>query len=247
MRQRVQAGGFEGLEAHEIIEFLLFYAIPRQDVNELAHRLIDHFGNVQGVLSAGIPDLESVPGIGSRTARWLALVGEAAAACGRLSVEDRPLLENGSLALRFAARMEREIESPCCIQLCLDVKGRLLYRRKICDSLSWGEPTTLREALEDVFAAQAHNVILLVCTKEQFFEPQEYDAVHAASYANTLRAADCDLVDVIFMGGGALDSLRRRGWIPPAGEPSFARTLREDYMRDMPEGDLLIQDFRDDE
>ena len=48
LRQRVLSGGFEGLQPHEIIEFLLYYAIPRQDVNELAHALIRRFGSVQG-------------------------------------------------------------------------------------------------------------------------------------------------------------------------------------------------------
>ena len=113
MRQKVQSKGFEGLEPHEIIEFLLFYAIPRQDVNELAHRLIDRFGSVRGVLSAELPELESVPGIGARTARWLALVGEGVAACADLSAEDRPRINNFRAAYRIAAQMEREITPPC--------------------------------------------------------------------------------------------------------------------------------------
>ena len=246
MRQRVQSKGFEGLEPHEIIEFLLFYAIPRQDVNELAHRLIDRFGSVRDVLNAEIPELESVPGVGKRTARWLALVGEAAAACANLSAEDRPMLKNCMDAFRYAAQAERKLVPPCCVQLCLDSAGRLLYRRMICDSLSWGEPATLREALEDMLASQARCAILLVFAGERSLEPQEYDAEHAAGYAGTLRAADCELLDVILVGGGALNSMNRAGLIPEAEEEFLrARAVREDYLRDMPAGDLLVQDFRE--
>ena len=245
MRQRVQSKGFEALEPHEIIEFLLFYAIPRQDVNELAHRLIDRFGNVHAVLSAGIPELESVPGVGARTARWLALVGEATAACGSLSAADRPQLKDYRDVFRYAAQSEREITPPCCVQLCLDAVGRLLYRRQVSDSMSWGEPMTLREALGDVFSAQACSVILFVYTGERDPVPQEYDAEHAVGYAETLRAADCGLLDVILIGGGVLNSLRQRHMIPEGNELPHLRALREDYLRGMPAGELLIQDFRD--
>ena len=246
MRQRVQTRGFEGLEPHEIIEFLLFYAIPRRDVNELAHQLIDRFGSVRDVLNAGIPALKSVPGVGPRTAEWLALVGEAAAACGNLSAEDRPLLKNCMDAFRYATRADRELASPCCVQLCLDVAGRLLFRRVICDSLSWGEPATLRRALGDMLASQARCSILLILAGAREIEPQEYDAEHAALYADTLRAADCQLVDVILVGNGKLDSLNRAHLIPANEETEYARAVREDYLRNMPAGDLRVRDFRRD-
>ena len=232
MRQRVQTKGFEGLEPHEIIEFLLFYAIPRQDVNELAHRLIDRFGTVQGVLEAEIPELESVPGVGARTARWLALVGEGAAACAGLSAEDRPRIVNYRDAFRYSAQMERELVPPCCVQLCLDAGRRLLYRRQLCDSLSWGEPATLREALSDMFSTQADSALLLIYTGEQIPEAQSYDMLHAAGYAASLRAAGCDLLDVVFASGGTLSSMKKAGLIPTDGDPAHARAVREEYLRD---------------
>ena len=232
MRQKVQSNGFEGLEPHEIIEFLLFYAIPRQDVNELAHRLIDRFGSVRGVLSAELPELEAVPGVGARTARWLALVGEGTGSCAALSAEDRPRLKNYRDAYQAAAQMERELTPPCCVQLCLDGKSRLLYRRQICDSLSWGEAATLREAIGDMFTAQAYSAILLLYTGERSAEPQAYDILHAAGYAASLRAADCELLDVILSSGGSITSMKKDGLIPTEGETERARAVREEYLRD---------------
>ena len=231
MRQKVQSNGFEGLEPHEIIEFLLFYAIPRQDVNELAHRLIDRFGSVRGVLSAEPSELESVPGVGARTARWLALAGEAAAACAGLSPEDRPLIRNYRDAFSAAAQMEPELVPPCCVQLCLDGKSRLLYRRQLCDSLSWGEPATLREALGDMFASQAYSAILILYTGDQDTGPQAYDIVHAADYAASLHAAECELLDVVLASGGSITSMKREGLIPTESESEHARFVREEYLR----------------
>ena len=247
MRQRVQSRGFEALEPHEIIEFLLFYAIPRQDVNELAHRLIDRFGNVQAVLSAGIPDLESVPGVGARTARWLALVGEAVASCAALDPKEAPALKNCLDAFRFAARMEREIIPPCGVQLCLDEYGSLLLQRTICDSLSWGEPETLREALGDVMSMHARSVLLLLYAGTRDPDPEDYDITRAERYAAALKAAGCALLDVILVGNGQLNSMNRLRLLPQRELRTTNRTLRETYMRDMPQGMLSTRDFRDPE
>lgn len=243
MRQRVRSKGFEGMDSHEVIEFLLFYAIPRQDVNELAHRLIDRFGNIRGIFSAEPSELQKVPGVGARTARWLGLVGETVSSCGQLSVADRPVLKNCMDAFRFAARAEQELISPCCVQLCLDAVGRLLYRRVICASLSWGEPATQREALNDVISTEAHCAILLLCTGNQKPEAQPYDIESAARYAATLSAAGYTLLDVILAGGGSLMSMRRGGFLPEAVETARTHALQEDYLREMPEGELRRQDY----
>ena len=105
LRQRVLSEGIEGLEPHEIIEFLLYYAIPRQDVNAPAHALIRRFSGVQGVLAAETDALAAVEGMGRRTAEYLALVGEAAAACARLKPGDRPCLGRYLDVFRFALRV----------------------------------------------------------------------------------------------------------------------------------------------
>lgn len=246
MRQRVRNEGFESLEPHEVIEFLLFYAIPRQDVNALAHRLVETFGSVQAVLAAAPDELRRVPGIGPRAAKWLSLTGEAVASCAHLSPADRPRMRSCMDVFRYAARAERELDAPCCVQLCLDVAGRLIFQRSICASLSWGEPETLRDALRDMLICRAHDSILLLLTGSRAPEPSEYDVAHAAAYSGTLRAADCMLLDIVLVGGGALNSMQRLKQIPPEAVPSAAAlALREDYLLHMPEGAVCISDFRE--
>ena len=52
LRERFRLDGLQGFAPHEALELLLTYAIPRINVNPLAHRLIDHFGGLPGVLEA---------------------------------------------------------------------------------------------------------------------------------------------------------------------------------------------------
>ena len=49
--------GMEVMEPHEVLEILLYYAIPRQDTNPLAHELIKTFGSLHGVFDAPYEEL----------------------------------------------------------------------------------------------------------------------------------------------------------------------------------------------
>lgn len=71
MRHRVENYGYDSLEEHEALEYLLFFAIPRVDTNGIAHELIRRFGSFQGVLNASEKELQSVAGVGPAAARFL--------------------------------------------------------------------------------------------------------------------------------------------------------------------------------
>lgn len=52
MRQSFMTVGFDGFSDHQIVEMLLYYTYPRRDTNELAHRLVNRFNGLAGVLDA---------------------------------------------------------------------------------------------------------------------------------------------------------------------------------------------------
>ena len=64
----LKEGNFDSFQPHNILEYLLFYTIPIRDTNELAHRLINHFGSLSAVFDAPYSELIKVEGIGSHTA-----------------------------------------------------------------------------------------------------------------------------------------------------------------------------------
>ena len=71
MQERVARDGLTSLAAHEVLEYLLYFSIPRRDTNPLAHRLIQHFGGFCQVLDASEEELMQVQGIGPASARLL--------------------------------------------------------------------------------------------------------------------------------------------------------------------------------
>lgn len=71
--------GLEGKTDHQILELLLTYAMPRIDVNPLAHELIDTFGSLSGVLDADLSELTKVKYISKYGAVLLKLIPEISA------------------------------------------------------------------------------------------------------------------------------------------------------------------------
>lgn len=132
-RERFLKQGADGLADHEVLELLLYYAIPRRDTNELAHRLIQHFGTLDAVFQAPPEALMQVSGIGENAAVLLNLV-PAAQRCARRSVSAERILNSvercGAYFMDLLDGQRREL----LYQVCLDGKGKVLS----CKCLSQG-------------------------------------------------------------------------------------------------------------
>ena len=72
MQDRVRREGLPSLAAHEALEYLLYFAITRQDTNPIAHRLLQRFGSYCNVLDASEEELCKVEGVGPASARLIA-------------------------------------------------------------------------------------------------------------------------------------------------------------------------------
>ena len=104
MRQRFMENDLNGFADHEALELLLFYAIPRGDVNPLAHALMERFGSLSGVLSAPVELLTQVEGVGERTAMLLRLVPQIAQKARLADPEREPQLTEQLNAERVLAK-----------------------------------------------------------------------------------------------------------------------------------------------
>ena len=96
LRDRFMSGGPEALPDYELLELVLFRAIPRQDVKPLARRLIDRFGDFGHVVSAAPSKLREVKGVGEAVICELKLVEAAAHRLSRSRVLRRQVISGWS-------------------------------------------------------------------------------------------------------------------------------------------------------
>ena len=109
-----------GMADHVVLEYLLTYVIPRKDVNGLAHRLLNTFGSLTGVLEADPQRLSAIDGVGEKTALFLHSLYDLHR---RLTLE--------TAGSRGAIRLENP-ESACRYALALSIGDRYETLRIIC-------------------------------------------------------------------------------------------------------------------
>lgn len=101
LRDRARAGGLAALPDYELLELLLFRAIPRGDVKPLAKRLLARFGSLGAALGATPGELRTVAGVGEAAALELKLVQEAALRIAREQATRRPVISSWSALLTY--------------------------------------------------------------------------------------------------------------------------------------------------
>ena len=238
LRQRLLDAGPDSLEPHELLEFVLCYALPRQDVNALAHALLEHFGDVRTVFNVGEEELLAVEGVGLYAAQWLRLCGECAACCISLPTARKQTI-NFRQIFSICREQIKQHTAPCCVQLCMDELGNLLYQRAICHTYKWAEPEILREALDDVFCLHARHVILVLIAGKRVSYPSNYDMDRLREYVHTLNLANVSLLDMVICGSTGITSMRRMDMIPSQERVSRFLSVREDYESSLPAPDEL--------
>ena len=125
LRNKIRKFGFECLEDHEKLEYLLFSFVPRRDTNAIAHELLLTFGSYKKVLDADPDLLVTVKGMTENAALFLHLLPEAFSAY-LLSEKDAASLTNPvSCAEAMIARIGRKKEE-CLLVFYLDETGKLL-------------------------------------------------------------------------------------------------------------------------
>ncbi|MCD8570656.1 MAG: DNA repair protein RadC [Alphaproteobacteria bacterium] len=101
LRQRFLAGGADALPDYELLELLLFMAIPRRDVKPLAKTLLKRFGSFSELLAAPVEELVKVEGVSENTACALKIVAAMGHRATKQELSQRPVLNNWNRLLDY--------------------------------------------------------------------------------------------------------------------------------------------------
>ncbi|MCV6575651.1 MAG: DNA repair protein RadC [Cohaesibacter sp.] len=99
LRHKFRTSGPQALHDYELLELVLFRAIPRRDIKPLAKQLLERFGSFAEVISAPDHLLEEFPGIGPSVITELKIIQAAAAHFAHGKVKNRPVLSSWKAVL----------------------------------------------------------------------------------------------------------------------------------------------------
>ena len=204
--------GLDSFADHEVLELLLYYAVPRQDTNETAHRLLRQFGTLQGVLTAPVEELQKVEGIGQNAATLLHLVSEincrAPRSTGR-SVILNSVEKCGAYFLHLLGNERHEV----LYQGCLDGKGKLIACKKLADGNIDSAALSVRQVVNNALLCEASAVVLAHNHPSGVALPSEDDRAVTILVRDALRMMDIRLIDHIVVADGDFVSMAQSGFL----------------------------------
>ncbi len=215
LKDRFLKHGLDAFENHEILEFLLFYALARKDTNEIAHRLLKEFGSLPAVLEADHDALCRVEGISAHSASLIRLCNQLFA---RYEAEKMTSVRTFSDIDHVANYLKPFFVGEAtekAMVVCTNNRFELLG----CDVLSTGTVTTTeartREIVECALRRKATGIILAHNHPSGFASPSPEDVQITGRLVQNLRAMEIAVIDHLIFSGSGYMSLRKSPQFAP--------------------------------
>ncbi len=161
LRARFTERGVSAFPDYELLELVLFRAIPRQDVKPLANRLMESFGDFNEVVSAPEARLMEVEGVGQAVVQELKIVEAAAHRMARARILNRHVLSNWDALLDYCHTTMAHQATEQFRVLFLDCKNALLADEEQARGTVDHVPVYPREVAKRALELNASALILV--------------------------------------------------------------------------------------
>ena len=201
MHQRVKNSGMDDFADHEVLEYLLYFAIPRRDTNPIAHRLLKKFGSFARVLEASEEELCQVEGIGPNSARLLRAV----------LLVDRHYQNSRRRKVRQLASCSDVVDY--CVPLFHGVNHEVVYMIGVDDGLKVLQTVKLAEGVVNQVHIPIRKVVqtalsmgatgvILTHNHPAGALPSHEDMLTTRSILDALKMVDVQLIDHVIVADG---------------------------------------------
>ncbi len=215
LKERFLKEGLDNFNELQVLELLLFYCIPRQDTNPIAHALLDRFGSLAQVLEAPASELLKVPGIGEGTATFLPLMSSLCRYYLVHRTSSNVILSTieqcGNYLLPFFCGRRNEV----VYLLCLDAKCKVLSCKEVGEGSVNSASVPIRRIVEMALGDNATSVVLAHNHPSGMALPSGEDQLTTRRLALSLSTVDIELVDHLVIADDDFVSLRQSGWYHP--------------------------------
>lgn len=219
MRNKYVNKGIEVFEQHEILEMLLFYAIPRKNTNDIAHRLLEACGSLSAVFDAPI-DILMQQGLSYNAAVLLHMIPDLSRAyqSDKFDNEEKIITDENigkKMVHLFAGKNEE-----CVYAFFLDAKGKEKYSGIISKGDASSAPLFSKDIVSIAPRCKAVTVIIAHNHPSGVAFPSRADLEATADIADALDTIGIHLADHIIVAD--------RDYISLSSTPPFSRMFDYD-------------------
>lgn len=211
VRQRFLMAGGDATPESELLELVLFRAIPRREVRSLARRLMATFGDFNGVISASANRLAGVQGVGTSVIQELKIVEAAAQTMARTRVMQRDVLSSWDALLEYCRTKMAHMEREQFRVLFLDRRNRLVADEVLQTGTVDHVPVYPREVIKRALELNASAIILVHNHPSGDATPSKEDIAMTEQIRKGTDALGLSLHDHLIVGSGGSYSFRTNG------------------------------------
>ena len=211
LRNQFLRHGLDTFADHQAIELLLSFAIPRRDVNPIAHKLMTHFGSFTKVFEASPQDLIEVEGIGEHAVTLIRLVTELGRRYQFDRAKENLILNNTKRMGAFVSPLFHGLTDEAVYLVCLDGSLRATHQEKLAEGSVNALSFSIRRAVEIALKRKAVYVVLAHNHPSGLAIPNVTDITTTKQLIDALAPLGIRLADHIIVAEDDFVSMRDSG------------------------------------
>ncbi|HAJ31946.1 MAG TPA: hypothetical protein DCK79_01010 [Candidatus Atribacteria bacterium] len=208
LKQKYEQNGINGWLDYEILEFILFYAIPRKDTKLIAKRLLSKFKTIRGILDADRKEIESVKGISKNSALFIKLLRDITIHYMEQNIHERDLLSSPKLVYDYLKSELKGLADEEFKMMFLDSRNQLISMESLKNGTVNRVIVFPRKIVERALYNHAVGVIIAHNHPSGSIEPSAEDQSITETIKEALNTVDIKLLDHIIIGGNGYFSFR---------------------------------------
>jgi len=213
LRARFMAGGPDAMPDYELLELVLFRAIPRKDVKPLARALLDRFGDFNRVITASEARLRDVSGIGDSVIVEFKIVEAAAHRMARARILQQHVVSSWDALVDYCHTTMAHRETEQFRVLYLDRKNVLIADEAQGQGTVDHVPVYPREVAKRALELNASALILVHNHPSGDPTPSASDIDMTSQISRACDALGLSLHDHLIIGKSTEISFRAEGYL----------------------------------
>lgn len=214
LKTRFLEYGFDQFNDHQILELLLFFAIPQADTNPIAHNLLNKFGTLSSVFEASYEELLTVEGIGDHSATLLKVLPALANVYNVASTKKEFKILNHESLTQYITTLFKGVHNEEFYVINVSPRNEILN----CDKISSGDSETIdltiREITNYVLKKKCGRIIVAHNHPKGSNKPSNPDIVTTHRLISSCVLNDVDVLDhIIYSPYDGCFSFRKSGML----------------------------------